>query len=260
MNNFERISSRNNANIKLICSLNESAKQRKKEGLFVLEGLRICLDALDNSVEFQSLFIEESSLKKLENHIKKLSLNSKKCYVVDDFVFKKISETKSSQGIIACVKIPENNYKPLQNGRYIALEDIQDPANMGAVCRTAEALGLSGIVITENCVDPFSPKSLRGSMGTLLRMPIFKTSNIINFAKENNLRTVSFVVNNKAKPVSSVSFSDGDIILIGNEGNGLKEETVLNSDLCVYINMQGSVESLNAATAASIAMWELMKK
>ena len=153
--------------------------------------------------------------------------------------------------------MPETNSEIENNGRYIALENLQDPSNLGAISRTAEALGISGIIISGDSCDAFSPKVLRASMGTLLRMPVFIADDITEFICENNLRSFACVVDRDAESISDIDFKDGDVILIGNEGNGLKEETKDKAYSRVTIKMQGNAESLNAAAAAAIAMWEL---
>lgn len=259
MQEFTEISSKDNAVFKLITGLNGSSKKRLKEGLFIIEGLRICYDAFENGIEIDKLIFSNSARIKHKNDIEILSKKAKKCYLISDNLFLKISDTVSPQGIIIIGKIPENNYKINSNGRYIAVENLQDPSNFGAISRSAEALGVNGIVVTSNGCDPYSPKVLRASMGTVLRMPIFITDNLIDFANNNGLRTVSCVVDKSAQNIKDFNFKNGDILLIGNEGNGLTAETKDKSDNLVTIKMTGKAESLNAASAAAIAMWEMIK-
>ncbi len=257
MANFIEITSKDNSVLKLVSSLQSSSKSRRETGLFVIEGLRICEDAMENKVAFDRLIVTESAFRRQKEKIEKLAENSKNCYILTESLFKKISDTNTPQGILAVGVIPNNHIKINNKGRYIALENLQDPSNLGAVSRTAEALGVSGIIISGDSCDPYSPKVLRASMGTLLRMPMFITENINDFIKANNLRSFACVVDRDAESISEAEFNDGDVILIGNEGNGLREETK-NSAFCrVTIKMSGNAESLNAAAAASIAMWEL---
>lgn len=258
MENFLKITSRDNSLIKLVCGLKDSARERKKKALFVLEGLRICFDAYDNGIEFDKLIVSESALSKLGSDIEKLSLRAEKCYCLPDSLFEKIASTDSPQGIIIVAKIPEKNTAIDKKGRYIALENLSDPSNLGAVARTAEALGVSGILISKGTVDPYSPKVLRASMGTLIRMPLFVCDDLLGFIKENGLNPYACVVDKTAAPIENVNFSDGDVLLIGNEANGLTDEAKAVSQ-CVTIRMRGKAESLNAAAAAAIAMWEMVK-
>lgn len=258
MDTFLKISSRDNALIKLVCGLQSSRKERKKNALFVLEGLRICYDAFENSIKFDKFIVSETAAKRLYDDIKKLSKNAEKCYVLTDSLFEKISETDSPQGIIAVAKIPEKTEKIDASGRYIGLENLSDPSNLGAVSRTAEALGVSGIILSGNSCDPYSPKALRASMGTLVRMPVFVTDDLIETIKQNKLNPYACVVDSDAMPINKVEFKGGDILLIGNEANGLSSEIKAQSKP-VTIPMSGKAESLNAAVAASIAMWEMVK-
>lgn len=259
MLDFNKISSKDNPLIKLVCSLQGSAKSRKENGLFVLEGLRICSDAYENGIAFDKLIVSETFLKKQETSVNLLAKNCDSKFLIPDSLFAKISDTDSPQGIIAVVKIP-SDLKPIDaKGRYIALENIQDPSNLGAISRTAEALGVSGIVLKSGC-DPFSPKSLRASMGTLLRLPLYQTEDLNEFISKNSLRSFACVVDTSAEAISNVEFKDGDVLIIGNEANGITKETADNSYKKITIPMLGSAESLNAAAAAAIVMWELKKQ
>ena len=152
-----------------------------------------------------------------------------------------------------------NDYFDFKKGRFIGLENLQDPSNLGAIARSCEALGADGILISKGSCDPYSPKSLRASMGTLLRMPVFT---LADFSKEIaglGLKTYACVVDTDAQNFGDIKFSDGSVLIIGNEANGITDETKSVSDMKITIPMKGNAESLNAAVAASIAMWEMMK-
>ena len=257
MSEFKVITSKDNALIKLVSSLQSSSKARKENGLFVLEGLRICKDAYENDILFEKLIVSETALNKYREDISVYETKAKECFQLTDSLFAKISDTVSPQGIIGICKIPDN-YRTLNiKGRYIALENIQDPSNLGAISRTAEALGVNGIILAGGC-DPYAPKSLRASMGTLLRMPLFQFSEISEL-EYTGLKAYACVVDSDALPVTDIGFEDGCVVVIGNEANGITEETKGFCDEQITIPMSGKAESLNAAVAASIAMWEMMK-
>lgn len=260
MQNFSVITSRENSLIKLVCSLQNSAKARKENGLFVIEGLRIARDAFDNSIRFDKLIVSETAINKYRDEIADFVKNSNECYRIPDSLFKKISDTTSPQGIIALAEIPKNDTGSIDpKGRYVALENVADPSNLGAISRTCEALGVSGIILTSGGCDPYSPKCIRASMGTLLRMPIIIFD---DFAKElcgSALKTYSCVVDSVAAPIGSINFTDGSIVIIGNEANGITEKTKTATDYRITIPMSGRAESLNASVAAAIAVWEMMK-
>lgn len=259
MADFTEISARENKLVKQVKHLQSSARARREAGLFVLEGLRICDDARENGVVFERFIVSKTAMEKYPEEIKFFAECSLANYVVTDPLFKTMADTDSPQGIMAVARIPENNRKPTCHGRYIALENIADPSNLGAVARTAEALGVDGIILTDGGCDPYSPKSLRASMGTLLRMPLFITDDICALSGECHLRTLACVPDSGAVHLGDVQFSDGDVLLIGNEANGLLAHTIEKSDMRVTIPMTGRAESLNAAAAAAIVMWEMMK-
>jgi len=253
-----RITSRENPLVKQICALQTTTKARRESGLFILEGLRCCLDAYENNVSFKKLIISDGAAGKYAEDIGLLSGSAEQCISVTDELFKKMSDTDSPQGIMAVVSIPERKSNPLKNGRYIGLENIADPSNLGAISRTAEALGISGLLLC-GCTDPYSPKALRASMGTLLRVPLYFTDDLVKTAEECGLRSIACVVDRNANSVQTVNFCDGDLLMIGNEANGLTPKTKLASKLSVTIPMSGRAESLNAAAAAAIVMSEMMR-
>ncbi len=259
MDGFTYISSKDNQYFKLASKLQKSSKERKNEGKFVLEGLRICNDAYENNISFFAVFATEDFIKKFPKEAEKLGSVSENKFTVPISLFEKLCETKSPQGILAVAIIPELSGNIFGNKKYIALDNLNDPSNLGAISRTAEALGISGIIMTDDSCDPYSPKSIRASMGTLLRMPIVITSDLSKTIKENGLRSFSCVVDKEAKDIGSVSFKNGDVIIIGNEANGVSEAVKKNSDFLITIPMKGKAESLNAAAAAAIALFQLSK-
>ncbi len=259
MKDFLTVTSRENALIKQVIALQTSTKARKEFGLYVLEGLRICSDAAENGEKFEKLIVSDSAVGKYAESINIFSDCAVQCIRIPDNLFKKISDTDSPQGIIALIKIPTVCNLPSKSGRYIGLENLSDPSNLGAVSRTAEALGVSGLVITNGSCDPYSPKALRASMGTLLRVPLYFTDDICKMANEVGLRTIACVVDSDAEKISDIDFCDGDILLIGNEANGLTDKTKALAVKKVTIPMKGKAESLNAAAAAAIAMWEMVR-
>ena len=260
MADFKAITSREYSLIKLVSSLQTSAKKRRENSLFVLEGLRICLDAMENSIRFDKLIISDTAIKKYSDTVNSFALNSDECFVIPDSLFRKISDTKSPQGIIAVCKICDRKSSEINpRGRYVALENVADPANLGAVSRTAEALGADGLILSADGCDPYSPKALRASMGTLLRVPVFIFNDLAGELKKSGLKSFACVVDKNAESIKEQSFNDGSVVIIGNEANGITDETKAAADRLVTIPMSGRAESLNAAAAAAIAVWEMMK-
>ena len=260
MPDFKEIRSRDNSLIKLVSRLQSSSSARAENGLFVLEGLRLCSDAFLNGIRFDKLIVSFTAADKYNSEISEFSAIADECIKVPDNLFEKISDTKSPQGIIALCRIPESAARSISPaGRYVALENISDPSNLGAVARTAEALGADGLIVSSDGCDPYSPKVLRSSMGTVLRLPVFVLDNFSVQLKKTGLKTYACVVDSSAESISEQKFSDGCAVIIGNEANGLTEKTVMTAYRRVTIPMKGKAESLNAAAAAAIAVWEMMK-
>ncbi len=259
MKNWINLTSKDNSLIKLVCALQSSRKARKEHNLFVLEGLRICDDAKFCEIKFDKLIISETASLKYKDAVGKFAENSDECYLIPDSLFKKISDTTSPQGIIAVARMPQKNTEIDKNGRYIALENLNDPSNLGAISRTAEALGVSGIILSGDSCDPYSPKSLRASMGTLLRMPLIIFDDFSNCIKQSGLKSFACVVEKEAKSITDVCFENGSVVMIGNEANGLTVAAKAIANEQITIKMSGKAESLNAATAAAISIWEMMK-
>ena len=259
MERFIKITSKDNDIIKRISDLQSSAKKRKEEGIFVLEGQRLCCDALINGFDIMALAVSETAMERLESDCHKLAEIAQASYILSDRIFEKISDTVTPQGIICLCKIPNFDLNKIdKKGKYIALENLQDPSNLGAISRTAEALGINGIIISGGC-DPYSSKSLRASMGALLRLPVIRVSDILDFSKSYGFTTYASVVDKTADKINDMRILEGSIVLIGNEGNGLDALTIERCDKTFTIPMSGNAESLNAAVAASIIMWEMCK-
>ena len=176
-----------------------------------------------------------------------------------------LSETKNTQGIFAVCRMERDTHALSAlpgKGRLLAVENMQDPANLGAVLRTAEALGIAGVLLVGECCDIYSPKVLRASMGAVFRLPFYEAEDItVALAALHALGYTAYaaVPDAAARPIHTCCFTEGSAVFIGNEGNGLTEAARLGCDVPVTIPMQGRAESLNAAAAASIVMWELCR-
>ena len=259
MADFLRISSKDNPIIKEISGLQMSAKQRREAGLFVLEGLRLCFDAALNGYKPETVAVTENAYGKHKNDIEAYFGNAPKKYMLTDSLFSKISDTVSPQGILCLFKIPDFDLSVIKkDGKYIALENIQDPSNLGAISRTAEALGIDGMIVCGGC-DVYSPKSLRASMGALLRIPVIETDEPFDLLDNYGMTTYAAVVNGTELSVGSFNFGKGSVAFIGNEANGLTDETIEKCTKKITIPMAGKAESLNAGVAASLIMWEMSK-
>ncbi len=261
---MEKIISVQNAKIKQLAKLVSSSKERRKTGSFVLEGARLCADAAKTQVKIEELYFTLDAFSKYEKDITFLINHSSCAYEISDEVARKISSTESSQGVFVKCLETENETKLERldiNGKYVVLENLQDPSNLGAIARTAEALGMDGAVLV-SCCDVFNPKAQRAAMGSLLRLPFVRTENIedsLMFAAKNKIKTVATVVDSSAEKIHETDFSGGIFLIIGNEGNGISKKAESLADVRVTIPMRGRAESLNASQAACISMWEVLK-
>lgn len=255
------IQSRTNAKIKDGCRLTASAKYRREQGLFTLEGLRLCADAAQSGCQVQTLFLTADAEEKGGERLKILLKNAQKIYTVTEEVAEKLSDTVSSQGVFAILQmLPETALAIQKGGKYVVLDTVQNPQNLGAIARTAEAFGVNGLIVGGGC-DRYNPKALRASMGSLLRLPVFETDDLAATVREigKTVPTFATVPDCTAESICAQDFSGGAAAIIGNEGNGVREAVLSAAQKCVTIPMRGNAESLNAAAAATVTVWEMMK-
>ncbi len=255
------ISSKDNKIIKNISKLLSKSKYRKEQGLFVVEGIRLCTDAVRSKASIDTFICTDDALEKYPEAVKELEANSNNSYVVTPNIFSMLSDTKTPQGVICVVKALDN--KPQFdkiNNKYVLLQNMQDPSNLGAVLRSADALGFSGVILTKDCCDILSPKVCRASMGAVFRVPFIICDDECEFVKEFNKQGKSYaaVVRNGTS-ITEFKYDGTTLLCIGNEGNGLTADLVSECTYPVTIPMKGNAESLNAAAAAGIIMWEMIR-
>lgn len=266
------IASKDNPKIKLYAKLAGSKKAREENGLFVLEGARLCSEAIDrwreDKLKIHSVFASAKALEKYPEYIDSslFTCRSEIFHTIEEKISEKLSETKGSQGvyIIACMSnniLSEGSIK--SNGKYLVMNNLQDPGNAGTILRTCDAVGTDGVIMTNNCCDLYNPKTLRAAMGSLFRLKVYLCddfSEVCQLFSRTRIKTYAAVVDKNAAAVETVDFSHGAAVVIGNEGRGLSEEHAQLCDEKITIKMQGNIESLNAAMAAGIILWEMKKK
>lgn len=255
------ITAKNNPKIKDVKAILTSSKTRKSSGLFVLEGIRLCLDAVKSGCKIQSVFCTGICAEKYVDEINELRKSCKELYTVSSDVLKSISDTVTPQGVVCTVKMHKNDFEYEKGKKYIALDTIQNPDNLGAISRTAEALGIDGLVVFGGC-DIYNPKAQRASMGSLLRLPVKLCESLeseIEICEKRGILTYAAVPDRSAQSITEVDFSTGAMCVIGNEGNGVSKKIIEKCSQRITAKMTGRAESLNAAAAASIVMWELVK-
>lgn len=263
MNSLTVLSGKDNKTVKSAAKLISSASARRQAGEFLLEGARLCADAAAAGMKIKRVFVTEKALADYKEYVDTLLLAANEGYTVTPELFLKLCDTVSPQGVAAVVEMTQSgpaNINP--QGMYIALENMQDPANLGAVARTAEALGISGIIISKSSCDPYSPKAQRAAMGSLLRLPVIVAEEFIPLMQKlqgEGMTICATVIKNADETLGNYKFSKRSVVMIGNEGNGLTSEAIALADKKITIKMAGRNESLNASAAAALFMWEMMK-
>ncbi len=248
------ITAKNNERVKRVCKLMSNSSFRTAENCYPVEGLRLCVDAVKSGKNFEDLYVTNQFANDHFEECEELKKASDNVFFVSTDVMKKMADTISPQGVIGVVSNNQSKVELSKDGKYLALVNVQDPSNVGAAARTAEALGLDGIISCGGC-DVFSPKSLRASMGAFFRMNVktYKTTNeMFDDFKSLNIESFASTPRATARPISSVQFNKGSAVLIGNEANGLDDDTINGCDCMITIPMSGRAESLNASAAAAI--------
>lgn len=259
---MEKITSRTNPYIKQACRLSASGGARKKNGQFLLEGVRLCCDVLNSSARPLTVFVTESCLAKNEAALAPLLKAAEKRYLISEEVSGRLADTVHPQGVFCVCTQGETDFILQKNGRYLMLDNVQDPSNLGAIIRTAEALGSDGLVMSGGA-DLYNPKALRASMGSILRFPVRITGDLageIAAFQRAGIKVLASVPKKEALPVTKYPMAGGLAIVVGNEAGGVSEPVLAAADAVVTIPMLGRAESLNAATAAVILIWEMMRR
>ena len=319
------ITSAANKKVKNIAALLSRSRERKKQGVFVVEGIKMFAEApIDRILEVyieETLFQEILAGKSDEEFVKKLDQitgclqkkDGKNCAVenngisvgfeiVRDDIFRKMSDTQTPQGILCVVKRMDETFEDLMKetqmkeyqetecqekdkhqkdnqkkdyqekdgqaerecakGLYLILEDIQDPGNLGTMIRAGEGAGVSGIIMSDKTVDVYNPKTIRATMGCIYRVPFCYVSDLHRCIKDLQECDIKvYAAHLKGEEAYDLqNYCRSVAFLIGNEGNGLKDETAELADAYIKIPMLGKVESLNAAIAATLLVYEAARQ
>lgn len=257
------ITSASNGRIKYIQTLMEKSKFRRKEQKFVAEGIKMFMEARADMIS--EVYVMESARDNFEKEVRqKLGLIPYE--VVTDSVYKKMTDTVTPQGIMTVLKMAEYGVDDIVKGDnplVVMLENVQDPGNLGTILRTAEGAGVSGIIMSRDCVDIYNPKVIRSTMGSIYRMKFIYVDDFLaamQTVKDKGINIYACALDARSKEYDEYDYKKASAILIGNEGNGLKAETVKAAGNVCYIPMSGQVESLNASVACSIMMYEAKRQ
>ncbi|MDO5337609.1 MAG: RNA methyltransferase [Eubacteriales bacterium] len=254
------ITSTGNAQVKNIIQLMQKTKARREQGLFVAEGRKMFYEAPRHWI--QKVYISET-LAQDENFLG--TAQGLDFEVVSDKVFRQMSDTQTPQGVLTVLKRPYYTMEQMLSGEnplLLVLEDLQDPGNVGTILRTGEGAGVQGVFLTKSTVDVFNPKVIRSTMGSIYRIPFLYVEDVPALQekmKKHGVRMFAAHLNGK-NTYDRESYAGGTAFLIGNEGNGLSSSACACADTWIQIPMAGRVESLNAAMAAGILMYEAARQ
>lgn len=272
------ISSAANGKIKQVVTLRDKSRARNREGLFVAEGIKMFMEAPPD--QLREVYCSERFWEQVQSQgavyadvLEKLRCCSNRGILVEQVseeVFRHASDTQTPQGILFVMEQMSYSLKKMiekaatgekEGGRaplFLLLEDIQDPGNLGTMIRTGEGAGVDGIIMSKGTVDIYNPKTIRSTMGSLYRVPFIYVQELkgaIELLQEN--RVTVFAAHLKGRRYfDEIAYEGGSAFLIGNEGKGLTAETAEQADCYLKIPMAGKLESLNAAVAAALLMYQ----
>ena len=259
------ITSRSNPTVVSAAALKER-KYREKEYSFIFEGIKLFEEALKSGICITNVFATEKVYEKCKEMAPKLDIT-----MVSDGVYEKLSNEKSPQGVICVAKYIDkiHNINKIYNKeefseskkRILLLSSLRDPGNLGTVIRSAAAFGCDEIILSSDCADIYNPKTVRAAMGTLFRQRISvvqSLSDTVKLMTDGGYRVCAAVLDDKAQPLNRLDIDRKTAFIIGNEGHGIDNDVIKAAGNTVYIPMAEGVESLNAAAAAAVFMWESM--
>lgn len=260
-NNFI-IESKENLKVKLISSL-KLKKNREKNNLIVVEGLRAVQQLIENNIEIKLLAFADQEYKKNKEYRNVFEKYEGISCLIKSAIFDQIVETTNTQGILALVNTPKYDLEGLSGNkkcRFLLFDRIQDPGNAGTLIRTADAAGYDAILYTKGTVDLFSSKVNRSAMGSNLYTPILEIDfDDLRRLKQQGFKLLATALDDYSLLYDKVVYDNKTVIILGNEANGVSESLLDLSDEKVYIPIYGKAESLNVAVAGAILIYESLK-
>lgn len=274
----EVITSKQNPTVKRISALSDK-KGRREEGLFRFDGIKLFDEAVACGLNIKYVVLcdkaDPNILSFVEKAIECGRLSQRSVVLVCDSVFEKLSEQKAPEGIITVASFVADKHRgisTLEAGTYsvgghervLIAESLRDPGNLGTVIRSCAALGIDRLIISDDCADLYNPKTIRGAMGGLFRLnidivPIGAMAELIGSLRSSGRRIFAAALHTEALTIGELELHASDCFVIGNEGHGLSDATIDACDACAIIPMVEGSESLNAAAAAAICIWETVR-
>ncbi len=254
------ITSSSNARVRQVAQWQAKARERRQAGIFLAEGFKMFGEAPWEAV--REVFISQEALERVRARPELFGKLERTGYeTVTEDVFRRMSDTQTPQGILCVIKRPEHRLEELlaaPKPLLMVLENLQDPGNLGTVVRTGEGAGVTGVILGAGTADLYSPKTVRATMGSIYRVPVIRVEDLVGTVRllqERGIRTYAAHLQGRDY-YEGFSFREGTAFLIGNEGGGLSEELAAAAGERIRIPMEGQVESLNAAVAAALLMYE----
>lgn len=250
---MESISSPKNEKIKELVKL-QTAKGRKKAGMYLLEGEHLVEEAIKERAQIKLIVVTSN---RLEDYKNLLSQTDVQVLVVSQDVFHKLSMTETAQGILAVVEIVKQEILP-HKGRFIVLDAVQDPGNLGTIVRTADAAGFDAVVLGTGTVDLYNDKVLRSMQGSHFHIPVFQANlqEYLPILKEKGVQVAVTALHRDSKDYSVLQGATDVAIVVGNEGQGVSDDVIDLADVVVTIPMFGKAESLNVSIASALLMYK----
>lgn len=251
----EQITSRSNALVSKIRKLEKDRAYRRECGLYLGDGTKLFQEALRWQSDWLDtvVFTREQAPKGLPSHVRQVQ--------VPDDLMASLSPAKSPQGVLFLCRLPKAELpEKLEGKRYLVLDGLQDPGNVGTIWRTADALGADGLILSHHCADPFHWKTVRATMGAAFRLPVWEAEpeEIARVLRASDIPLYGTAL--LADTVDLRTYSGGPAaVVIGNEGQGISEEMLSLCTQTWKIPMEPRCESLNAAAAAAVVLWELYR-
>ena len=272
MDKIQRITSPANPLIRLVSAVVHTQRRAVKEGLFTVEGLRLAEMAAASDWRIRHTLVTERALAGARLHalVESLLARDIPTAFVTEEIFANLAETDSPQGILLLMErrkkqgvadLSQSGYED-EPPLYIALDRVQDPGNVGTILRTADAVGVTGVILLRGSADVYSGKVVRATMGSLFYVPFadhVHSSALIDFAQRTGLCLRAAACEAGAETHFAADFRRGSIIIFGNEANGVSEE-LLSAAQHIYIPMRGHAESLNVSTAATAVLYEALRQ
>ena len=246
-----------------------AVRDGKVDELIYVEGLRLSVEALRSNLILEAVIFSEqlANKEKAGASIDDLAKASRRVASVSEKLLESISYTKTPQGIVVLAQRPESSEQRLaasltKNPLLVVLHQINNPVNVGAILRTAEAAGTTGIITTQNTSDPFSPKSLRGAMGSAFRLPIWRNASFNEAVEWCHAKKIKLVGTDASASLKHADWdwTEATALVLGPESTGLSDDELRTTDQTVSIPMHGEVESLNVSVAAGILLYEATRQ